>query len=179
LHIAFRSDRSRIFAASYIGLLRPARIPLRSELPIERMVAILSTFAILEVEGPDVVRFRLAGTREVERYGFEVTGLNYMDFVPRPRRRAAFAAFRTMDETPCGMYALIRSQTAAGRVSLNEALGFPVRADRTDRIHLVFQSNDVEVDRRRDVDADPLAAHETVLDRRYIDVGFGAPSAHR
>ena len=58
-------------------------------------------------------------------------------------------------------------------------LGFPVRADRTDRIHLVFQSNDVEVDRRRDVDADPLAAHETVLDRRYIDVGFGAPSAHR
>lgn len=175
--IAYRSERSRTFASLYAGLVRPGLLPLRSAMRPEDLCAILSTFVILEVEGPGVVRFRLAGTREVERYGFEVTGRNYVDFVPRARREAAFAAFRTMDGTPCGMYALIRSQSASGRQSVNEALGFPFRSDRTGRVHLVFQSNDVEVDPRRDGTTDPLAAHDSVLDRRFIDVGFGAPDA--
>ena len=175
LKIAFRSERSRLFASRYTDLTGRGDVPARSALLPETMPRILSSFVILEVEGPGVVRFRLAGTREVDRYGFEVTGRNYIDFVPQARRKAAFAAFLTMDVHPCGMYALIRSQSAAGRVSLNEAIGFPFRSDRTGRIHLVFQSNDVEVDSRRGLAVDPLAAHSTVLDRRFIDVGFGAP----
>ncbi len=164
-----------MFATRHAALARVGDVPLRSALRPETMAPILSSFVILEVEGPGVVRFRLAGTREVGRYGFEVTGRNYIDFVPPARQEAAFKAFRAMDRLPCGMYALIRSRSAAGRLSLNEALGFPFRSDSTGRIHLVFQSNDVEVDPSRDLAADPLAAHATVLDRRFIDVGFGAP----
>jgi hypothetical protein len=175
LKIAFRSERSRPFASRYAGLSGRGDVPARSALRPETMLGILSSFVIREVEGPGVVRFRLAGTRGVDRYGFEVTGRNDVDFVPQARRKAAFGAFRTMDGQPCAMYALIRSRSAAGRASRNEAIGFPFRSDRTGRIHLVFQSNDVEVDPRRDLASDPLAAHPTVLDRRFIDVGFGAP----
>jgi hypothetical protein len=173
--IAFRSERSRVYCDHYATLVEPGRLPLRSQLKPDAVAGILSTFVILEVEGPGVVRFRLAGTREVDRYGFEVTGRNYIDFVPPRRQAAAFGAFRAMTDRPCGMYALIRSQTRIGRIVLNEALGYPLRSDRSGRVHLVFQSNDVEVDPHRHLDVDPLAVHDTVLERRFIDVGFGTP----
>ncbi|MFC7334944.1 PAS domain-containing protein [Rhodocista pekingensis] len=174
--LSFRCDRTTLFAGYYAGLLGRGRVPLRTELDLDRMRSILDSFVILEVEGPGMVRFRLAGTRERTRYGFEVTGLNYLDFVPEARRDDAFAAFDRMVRTPCGMYALIRSRTGYGRGTFNEALGFPFRSDRSGRLHLVFQSNDIDFDERRVLEADALALHYTVEGRRYIDIGFGLPS---
>lgn len=171
----FRSPRSHQYAQYYLSLLRPGRLPLRSEFDVTTQGSIIDSFVILEREEPGLVRFRLAGTLERRRYGFEVTGRNYLDFVPEDRRAAAESAFRRMADHPCGMHAMIVSRTLYGRTTVNEALGFPFRADRTGAIHLIFQSNDLEFDERRQMEGDPLSLHQQVSSRRYIDIGFGIP----
>ncbi|MFM2044499.1 MAG: hypothetical protein RLY86_3075 [Pseudomonadota bacterium] len=171
----FRSPRSHQYAQYYLSLLGPGRLPQRSAFDVTSQRRIIDSFVILEREAPGLVRFRLAGTLERRRYGFEVTGRNYLDFVPEDRREGAEAAFRHMAEHPCGMHAMIVSRTLYGRTTMNEALGFPFRADHSGAIHLIFQSNDLEFDERRQLEGDPLSLHQQVSSRRYIDIGFGVP----
>jgi len=170
------SDRARAFGRHYETLLAPGRLPLRSEFDVTRLAPIIESFVVLELE-PDAVRIRLAGGHEVARYGFEVTGRDYLDFVPPWRRAAAYAGFLPMARTPCGMRTLIVSQRSSGRVVANEALGLPFRSDRTGAVHLVFQSNDLAEPAPRFGEPDTLEVHLDVPERRYIDVGFGAPAA--
>lgn len=172
------SERARAFGLHYAGLMTPGRLPLRSEFDVSRLPGIVESFVVLEVEDdPPAVRIRLAGGHEVARYGREVTGRDYLDFVPAARRAAAYAGFLPMTRTPCGMRTLIVSRRSTGRVVRNEALGLPFRSDRTGAVHLVFQSNDLDGGPPGWGEPETLEVHLSVPERRYIDVGFGLPAA--
>jgi hypothetical protein len=171
------SERALAFGRHYEALMTPGRLPLRSEFDVARLSSVIESFVILEPEPGGAVRIRLAGGHEVARYGFEVTGRDYLDFVPPWRRDAARAGFLPMVRTPCGMRTLIVSQRSSGRVVSNEALGLPFRCDRTGAVHLVFQSNDLAEPAPRYGEPETLEVHLDVPERRYIDVGFGLPPA--
>lgn len=70
------SPRAQAFATHYRNLLPKGDIPLRSAFDVGSLRHIIESFAIVEVEGSDMVRYRLVGTREVQRYGRDITGEN-------------------------------------------------------------------------------------------------------
>jgi hypothetical protein len=169
------SPRARVFATHYRELLPPGDIPLRSAFDVGVLRHIIESFAIVEVEGPDMVRYRLVGAREVHRYGRDITGENYLDFCPPERRAAAYAAFHNMSIYPCGMQAVIQSSTNVAFDLTNESVGFPFRCDRTGKIHLIFQSNDLDRDTQWANTDVSIRSHASVSRRVYLDVGFGVP----
>ncbi len=170
------SDAAKEFAGYWSALPKLGDVPRRRDFDPASLPAILPSFVILEVESPESVRFRLAGTSEVERYGQEVTGRNYLDFVPVARRPKAYAAFRNILDYPCGMLAVIYSITACGEPFLNEALGFPVRGQ-GDQVNLIyFQSNNRPRDLFHDNWADKLERHVAVTRRVFVDIGAGVPT---
>lgn len=172
----FLHPRARIFRDYWNSLSKRDFLPDRDQIDLTQLKDILSSFVILQVESPSVVRFRLAGTEEVKRYGFEVTGQNYLDYVPDERRSAAAKAFETMLCHPCGSWNLIETVTSSGRIVLNEAVGYPLRGSDGRADQLLFQSNDVEGKLRAYQRTDIVATHRQVRERRFIDIGAGVPS---
>lgn len=170
------SGAAKEFADYWAALPKLDCVPRRRDFDPASLPAILPSFVILEVENPESVRFRLAGTAEVERYGQEVTGRNYLDFVPAARRPKAYAAFRNMLDCPCGMLAIIYSTASSGEPFLNEALGFPVRGQ-GDQVNLIyFQSNNRPRELFHDNWSDKLERHVAVTRRVFVDIGAGVPS---
>lgn len=169
------SPRAQAFAAHYRNLLPKGDIPLRSTFDVGGLRHIIESFAIVEVEGADMVRYRLVGAREVYRYGRDITGENYLDFCPPERRVAAHAAFHNMSFHPCGMQAVIQSHTNVTFDLLNESVGFPFRCDRTGKIHLIFQSNDLDRDTQWAAQDVSIRSHTSITKRVYLDIGFGVP----
>jgi len=171
----FLSPNSQTFADYWISLPRDALVPDRQAFDPAAQRRILDHFVILEIVAADRILFRLAGTAEVERYGREVTGMNYLDFVDPERRPRAAEAFLHMADRPCGMLAVIHSTTRSGQKVVNEAIGFPMR-DREGRTSLLyFQSNTVTQPGFRDPRQDRLDRHVRVSQRRFIDIGAGVP----
>lgn len=169
------SAPAKEFARYWQGLPRACGVPLRQDFDPTSLPSILPSFVILEVVDDQTVRIRLAGTAEVERYGHEITGLNYLDFVPEGRKAKALGAFRHILDYPCGMLAKIYSTSNSGEPYINEALGFPVRSS-PDQLNLIyFQSNNYPRSSYHDTRNDPLTQHVAVTQRIFVDVGFGVP----
>lgn len=151
-------------------------LPDRDQIDLQQLKDILSSFVILQYESPSMVRFRLAGTDEVRRYGFEVTGRNYLDFVPDERRAQAVQTFEIMLRHPCGARNLIETVTSSGRIVLNEAIGYPVRGSDGRADQLLFQSNDIEGRLKPHERRDMVVEHRKLRERRFIDIGAGLPA---
>ena len=168
--------RGRSFGAYWMCLPKRDFLPDRDQIDLAQLKEILPSFVILQYESPSMIRFRLAGTDEVKRYGFEVTGRNYLDFVPDERKAEALQTFETMLRHPCGSRNLIETVTSSGRNVINEAIGYPMRGSDGRADQLIFQSNDIEGKlepyQRRDV----VAQHRRLRERRFIDIGAGLPS---
>lgn len=168
------TGQARLFADYWQRLPKRDGIADRKDFDVSQLRGIIQSLVILQLESPEVVRFRLAGTEEVRRYGYEVTGGNYLDFVPEWRRPAVVQCFRLMLNWPCGMRVVVRSQTRGGIALHNQAVGFPFRG-RDGRVdQLIFQSTDL--DRTLTDNASNLIeVHEGVVERDFLDLGHGLP----
>ncbi|HVJ43805.1 MAG TPA: PAS domain-containing protein [Dongiaceae bacterium] len=169
------SPNSLVFAKYWGSLPKVGLLPDRQLFAPEDVRSILRNFVILEIVSPEEVRFRLAGTAEADRYGRDVTGLNYMDFVDPARRPKAHGAFQAMAATPCGMVATIQSKSSAGLDFINEAIGFPFSQGDGQTPLLYFQSNTLTDYSFHDAYEDRLAEHTRVTRRFFIDIGAGIP----
>lgn len=170
------SARGLAFARYWSSLPKRDFVPDRKDFDPSFSPESLPSFVILEVVDSENVRFRLVGTGEVERYGREVTGLNYLDFVPDWRRATASAAFHAVITHPCGMRATILSRSQAGQPFINETIGFPVRG-RDEKVNLIyFQSGTRPVLAHHDSREDQLSEHTEIAGRTFINIGAGTPS---
>lgn len=168
--------RARAFGAYWMSLPKRDFLPDRDQIDLLQLKEILPSFVILQYESPAMVRFRLAGTDEVRRYGFEITGRNYLDFVPEERRAQAVQTFQTMLNHPCGTRNLIETVTSSGRIVVNEAIGYPVRGSDGRADQLIFQSNDIEGKLQPHQRNDVVVEHRRLRERHFIDIGAGLPA---
>lgn len=170
------SPNALAYAHYWKSLPKVDLVPERSSFDPVSQRAILSHFAILELVEPGVVKYRLAGTAEAQRYGQDVTGKNYLDFVNPERRAEACRAFEEMAGRPCGMLAIIHSTARSGRHVINESLGFPMRGSDGRSNLLYFQSNTASTKEYYDSRLDVLDTHVRVSRRLFIDIGAGVPT---
>lgn len=169
------SPNSLAFATYWSSLPKTGLIPDRDSFDPAAVKKFLNTFVILELVSPTQITFRLAGTAEAARYGRDVTGLNYLDYVEAKRRPKASEAFHAIVSQPCGMLAVIHSLSASGTHSTNEAIGFPMRDPLHHASIIYFQSNTLPENPLHDSYVDPLSVHSSVSRRIFIDIGAGTP----
>ncbi len=127
------------------------------------------------VERDDLI-YRIVGEEIKARFGLNLDGHSYLDFVPPERRASALEAFRLCADTPCAMHVQIEQRFDGGLTALCEVLGVPLTEHESDRQarYLLFVDElmgDTSLrGRKRGV---MQSAH--IVSRCFVDVGFGVP----
>ena len=179
-----RNARNRQFYDYWQGLERSEGfdMPNRSSFLPEDIPSLLPNIIVYELISRDDIKIRLQGTAINERFGHDMTGGNYLDYVEDDRKRIASDAFWLMAEQPCGVCALLEHALSSGRNITVESIGFPLRNDIPNldgsdpNPIIVYQSNEID-------DLDPLQFQSDerlklilVVERQIIDIGKGAPT---
>ncbi len=137
----------------------------------------VSFCAFLDVRDPEAVVYRLVGETLKERFGFDPTGRSYLEFVPDFRKPIALRAFEECASWPCAMAVMTEQTFESGRQALCEAVGVPVYENATDprASYLLFIDQPFDMDRYWAMRASKMR-YSSLLDRYFIDLGFGTPS---
>jgi hypothetical protein len=159
----------------WMSLEKNGLLPNASSFYPEEVPDLLPYFAVYELLSEDHIYIRLAGTAMVDRFGFEITGKNYLDLVAPERRANASAAFWTLANQPCGMRVIIQHVLTNGLRTQIEALGMPMRNDRGGKPLLYYTGIPVEDAWRLNRDDTDKMQELTVLQRDFIDIGAGKP----
>lgn len=173
-----RCDRSQRYFDYWKSLPRePGEIlPRRSRFLPEEVPELLSTAAVYELVSHDLLKARLQGTAINERFGRDITGENYLDYVAPERLASASRAFWTMAQHPCGMHAILIHRLTSGRDVLVEALGFPYINDQGDNPIVIYQSNEIEGTSRQQLRDEGQLSMILLEGRTMIDIGNGVPA---
>ncbi len=137
---------------------------------------LLPNMIVYELISKENIKIRLQGTAINERFGQDMTGGNYLDYVEADRRAVASSAFWLMAEQPCGVIAILEHALSSGRKITVESIGFPFENDNGGNPIIMYQSNEIET-------YDPLKHKNDghlklifVIERHIIDIGKGAPA---
>ncbi|WP_419905181.1 PAS domain-containing protein [Kiloniella sp.] len=176
--IEIKNARNQQFYDYWQNLERKGEsiIPLKSSFVPEDIGHLLSNMIVYELISKDNIKIRLQGTAINERFGQDMTGGNYLDYVEAERRPVASSAFWLMAQQPCGVIATLEHALSSGRKITVESIGFPFENDRGDNPIIIYQSNEIEDYNPIDHKNDGLLKLIFVVDRQIIDIGNGAPS---
>lgn len=167
-------DKCIEFANYWRSLPKDGLIPSRSAIHPEHIPHLLPNFLMFELVSDSLIRVRLAGTALVERYGFDPTSSNYLDYVAEDRRTKAAEALWLMQRTPAGMWAMTEQVYDGDKRIHTEAIGFPVKPVSGDYPVLLFQMVKLTGANILDARKQPVYRNE-VAERRFIDIGAGLP----
>lgn len=171
------SPPARDFFAYWDGLPKHDFVPRRDDFDPVAIKQLLADIAILQYrfEDPPALVFRLAGTSHVQRWGRELTGLNYLEFVPPERRPLAWARQRLIVEHPCGTHSFRIETYESGRQVRMESLALPLRSrDGRADLMIVF-SREAPDQRTEPWRLGPHRAFTDSVGNRFIDIGKGLP----
>ena len=166
--------RARRFADYWLSLPRTDLIPHRRDFDPAALVDILDTFMIFEIVAPDHFLIRLAGTTVIERYGREITGLNYLDFRTPDERPIARAMMPLVATHPCGQLIVQTVQTADSKGRTSQSFGLPMRDDTGQAKLLFYQVDYFDLDDMKSREEHYLLEQRTIV-RHFIDIGNGVP----
>ena len=173
--LEFQSRKSVEFVDYWNTLPKRGSIPSRRDFDPCEQGPVLSSYVIHELESPEMIRVRLAGTDIREQYGFETTGRNYLDFVEDWRRETASRSIFLICEHPCGLLASLRCETRSGRIITSESVGLPMLANDGAASLVYYQSNLIDVEGYREPSEDEILKID-VVSETYFDIGGGIPS---
>ncbi len=119
----------RKFLDGYCDARNDKLLPTLQDCLLSHLASLADEFTVFEILPPDKLVYRLCGTKVVERIGFEMTGLNVLDFLPAESREISYYDVSTMVTWPCGNYSRYNNQYAHGRVVESESVSLPVLSD--------------------------------------------------
>jgi len=105
------------FVEYWLSLPRdPGGIPLRMDFDPTEVPDLLPRFIMHEIRDRSRLHVRLLGTELVRRYGMDVTGKNYLEFVPEGRRSQSLEAMLVIVDFPAGVLTRMNVRTTRGRM---------------------------------------------------------------
>ncbi|RED45822.1 PAS domain-containing protein [Aestuariispira insulae] len=167
-------EDNRLFMEKWFALRGRRIMPDKSAFRPEEVPKLLSNLILHELEAPDRIRIRLVGTRLVEKYGGDVTGRNYLEFVAPDRQEKASEALWLMGHHPVGMRVILLQKQSSGRTIYSEAMGFPFEDKISGHRMLLFHSNLIDSVKIHELIDDQLLKFN-VARRDFIDIGNGIP----
>lgn len=129
-----------MFAHYWRSLCDEGPVPHRRRFDPMKVVSLLPCIALYDVVSKNEIICRLAGTELVERFGFELTGMNFLDIWQLEGREETGAIMNAMVTTPCGLIVELAGTSESGQVSKSLAVGFPLLDGEGECNRLVFYS---------------------------------------
>lgn len=171
----YKYEQTGQFADYWFSLPRLGLVPHKSSIAPRKMMALLPGAIMLEKTPAGDFRVRLSGTGNLERWGFEATNANYLNFTP-PKQQAILAQkFNQVTEYPCGLVLVSNELYTSGQTIMTETVLFPIRPKNAGQAILFGL---ITADPRRDpvISGDILACvHYTISTAQFINIGCGIP----
>jgi hypothetical protein len=172
------SARAQRFLDYWLSLPRDGLVPRRDSFDPAAVAPLLPDLILCRCEPgaePRVV-FTLIGSRHVDRWGRDLTGQDYLSFLPPHDRDAAWQRLRNVVEHPCGTHGYRAELYRSGKVVLLEALILPLRSrdGRVDRC--IAYSHEAPGYEKARWDFSVGREFRATARERYLDIGNGVPS---
>lgn len=120
-------DYFRAFTKGYMASLSQDSCPDYQDFMLQSDIApLLGTLTILDLQEPDIVRYRFCGSGVVDHTGMDLTGQNLLDLVPEEGRKDLYADMRAMVAQPCGNFSRHLDLYSSGRSMASESLSLPL-----------------------------------------------------
>ncbi len=167
-------DNSRKFAEYWFSLPKTGLIPSRSDFNPAGVAPILPFILIHELVSEAEITVRLAGTAITQAYGEEITGRNYLDFVPTERRCRAARVIQLILAQPVGMLVRLNAVSRDGKAMKREAIALPMR-DAAGAPRFVFYC--VSPVGKGHFSEEPRSSLQIrkASERVFLDIGAGIP----
>lgn len=169
-------DQSAEFVNYWFKLPKQGLIPERKSVEPRDMLGLLPDVIILEADSNSAdYRIRLIGTRNVERWGFEPTGSNYLNYAAPQQQAVLTELFSQVSKYPCGLILVGNELYTSGRVVRNEMILMPVQPIlQGKRMLLGIISADTGTN--LDYGSDTLASvFYSITASHFINIGAGVP----
>lgn len=173
-NLGLRTPESRTLADYWLTLAGGTLVPDKDDLDPAAVPAILPNLVIHQIETPDRIVIRLAGTAFYGFYGREITGANYLDMVDPQERSAASRRLCAIVDVPCGMLAIARATSRSGRIVEFESVGLPLRG-RDGRVDHAIYANAWTGTEPSTSEASDATSAVSVRRHLHFDIGAGAP----
>lgn len=173
---AYKYDLTRRFIDYWFSLPRLGLVPQKSSIEPRKMLNMLPGAIMLEKNpGADGFRIRLLGTRNSERWGFEATGADYLNFTPPQHSADILNDFSKLNSFPCGLVICSDELYTSGRIVRTEMVLFPFRTNEADQ-SILFGVITAEPDHDIMSDRDILATlNYWISSVNFINIGAGIP----
>lgn len=172
----FKTTDAAEWWAFWHSLPRTGLLPDRSSLDPGAIKHLLPNMMVFDMSRPEAVQFRLAGTEIAERYGFNPTGSDFLDFLNPETREQSRQMLHLAARHPFGVHSALRSRHHNGLIAEIEALTFPFAVARGGPPQLATVSVRVPAAAQLDRSPDSLSRVEGV-GTVFIDLGAGLPDA--
>jgi len=169
-----RNDALRLFVEAWLLWRGDALLPHRGQLDLNRIKRLLPGIALLDVHGPEDVRYRVAGTRLVAHLGFDPTGRNYKELTPPGQWPVRSYRVRQMVARPCAGAMHHEEEFDLHRVVVG-MLTLPLLPDAVDGRPLLLSYAEALEPLPHPADM-PLTRVMRLPDRfTFVDIGAGVP----
>jgi len=166
---------NKAFAEHWLSLRGDNMLPHVDDFFPEDVPKLLSSFVMYDLESPDMIRIRLAGSSILSRHGFNSTGTNYLDLVDKKRRKKASQAFWLLANQPCAMRVVLEHRYKSGLIAHTEALGMPMAVPEGAAPRLYYTGEEIENEWRDRMEEPGKSVYLGVVRRDFIDIGAGIP----
>lgn len=166
-----RTPDSVAFQEAWESAKGVAPFPRRDAIELRRFAPFASLMAIIEVDKrARALPFRLSGSGFFDLFGFDLTGMDYLDLVDPAIRDGAFESVLACLSQPCGLWQSTPTEIAGGAMASFELTIFPISKNGVAADHiLVFVTREKRPD--ESVPVVQSVQHSTVW--QWIDLGFG------
>jgi hypothetical protein len=175
------NDSRLAFAQHLIGHWTTIRgndlVPLKQHIDPGELRRVLPYITMLDATHPEAPAVRLAGTGIRARYGREITGTDWSNYIPAENRPRLRAIISLLLRQPCGI--MFRYKISADGDIMREAetVSLPLRTEAAGAAKVIISVT-------RDIDARGIADSATIETARlentwveFIDIGAGLPDA--
>lgn len=174
----FSGPTCRTFAGTWCAWRDEAGtiVPARSGIAPERMGRLMADCLVMDFDGPELEpTIHLAGSRVVDRWGFEPRGMRFRDCMPGDHADWRIRVMQEAVQHPCGMRLVREVVRRHGLAYRAEICLLPVKHDARGTWELFGVSDTDERSFMIDTRANP-AAREGALDIAHLDIGAGTPA---
>ncbi len=171
------SERAQRFLDYWRSLPKIDLVPRRDAFDPAAVAALLSDLILCSYEfgPPPRVIFRLIGSRHVDRWGRDLTGQNYLTFLPRRDRNAVWRRLRNVVVHPCGTHGFRAEVYRSGKVALLETLILPLRGSDGAIDRCIAYSHEAPGFEKPRWDISGGHEFRATARDRYLDIGNGVP----
>jgi hypothetical protein len=171
-----RSRQSLEFETFWRALPKEELLPHRRDFSPLRVPTLLRHFILMEMRLDDAhpsLPIRLVGTALQERIQRDVTGHDYLEFVPAELHSGAIETAKLMLHRPCGLWQITPVHYERGLAQNFEVTAFPLL---NDAVPLVLGLLIPREDLVRPLSSgDKAMLADAAIDFQFLDIGAGEP----